>query len=303
MPPAPPAPLPAPAAVKHVAPAPAAVKPVAPAVKPVAPAVQLVAPTPTPAPSAVATAFSMFDDSDSDDGGGGDCSGAGEQGARVQALVAEAKARAAAAAVTRATLPVPRRAPAQQDGHAVPAEPEQCPLMTWRSAAPLRLGPALYKDAYASAEECGGGRGFVAAHDLCPGTLLLSERPFVRWPSRPSPRSGERQQGAHAQAQAHPQGKGDEDADAEAEAEAEEAERQGTGRWRKLAVRAVRDLLARPDASAVLRELAALHPVQLQVRPSAAAGKAEETGTRETCSDTRVTRLSHPPESLAPNTH
>jgi hypothetical protein len=44
------------------------------------------------------------------------------------------------------------------------------------------MGPALFRDgshALFSDDNIGGGREFVAAQDLPPGTLLLSEEPFV----------------------------------------------------------------------------------------------------------------------------
>lgn len=44
--------------------------------------------------------------------------------------------------------------------------------------APLFLGPLIC----VSSLECGGGRGFVAARDLEPGTLIMVEEPIIDWP-------------------------------------------------------------------------------------------------------------------------
>jgi hypothetical protein len=54
-----------------------------------------------------------------------------------------------------------------------------CPLAIWSEAPPLYMGPCQYQDGMS---DVGGARGFIAAHDISPGTLLCSEAPFVPWP-------------------------------------------------------------------------------------------------------------------------
>ena len=54
------------------------------------------------------------------------------------------------------------------------------PSAMWRQRPPAYLGP-MRVDA-SLGPRVGGGRGYVAAEDLVPSVLLLSEAPLIRWP-------------------------------------------------------------------------------------------------------------------------
>jgi hypothetical protein len=80
----------------------------------------------------------------------------------------------------------------QRCGPATPSECEEeqiqrlrqessirCTPELWCDCAPLYMGPCEYTS---SLSGIGGARGFIAAQDIAPGELLLSEIPIVPWP-------------------------------------------------------------------------------------------------------------------------
>lgn len=57
--------------------------------------------------------------------------------------------------------------------------PMTCEPELWPQHPPQYMGPMQYVNSI----PVGGGRGYVASEDIPPGTLLLIEKAFVRWPS------------------------------------------------------------------------------------------------------------------------
>lgn len=55
---------------------------------------------------------------------------------------------------------------------------------TFTEAPALFMGPSMLASG-SSMDNVGGGRGFVAAHDIAPGTVLCREVPFVQWQGDP----------------------------------------------------------------------------------------------------------------------
>ncbi|CAM9611814.1 unnamed protein product, partial [Heterosigma akashiwo] len=64
----------------------------------------------------------------------------------------------------------------------------------WRSHTAEYVGPVHYVE---DLEEVGGGRGFMAASTISPGTILMRERPYIDWPTLPDGIQSDKQRVYH----------------------------------------------------------------------------------------------------------